>query len=495
MSAYGELESRFARRSDLEQAAAVLQWDMAAMMPPGGAEARAEQLATLKRVRHECLDDPKVGDLIAAAAEEPGLDDWQRANLREMRRSWIHETALDGALVAAFSRACSRCEVAWRAARPASDFKAVLPALTEVLRLVREIAAAKAARLGVAPYDALLDEYEPGGRAARVDALFAPLIAELPRLIGEVLDHQARAPAPLPIAGPFPIAAQRTLARRLMAALGFEFDHGRLDESLHPFCGGVPDDVRITTRYDEGDFAKSLMGVLHETGHALYERGLPHAWRRQPVGQARGMSLHESQSLLVEMQICRDLPFLTFAAPLLREAFGRDGPEWSPENLHRRAIRVERGFIRVDADEVTYPAHVILRYRLERAMVAGDLPLAELPAAWNAGMKELLGVAPPDDRHGCLQDIHWYDGAWGYFPTYTMGAMTAAQIKAAAERAIPGLAGHIRVGDLKPLLGWLRAQVHGKASLLETDALLESATGKPLDPGFFLAHIRARYLR
>jgi carboxypeptidase Taq len=279
-----------------------------------------------------------------------------------------------------------------------------------------------------------------------------------------------------------------------MAAIGFDFDHGRLDTSLHPFCGGVPDDVRITTRYDETDFSRTLMGVLHETGHALYERGLPMAWRRQPVGVARGMSVHESQSLLIEMQVCRGRPFLEFAAPLFREAFGQGGSAWHAENLYRRATRVERGFIRVDADEVTYPAHVILRYRLERALIAGDLAVGDLPAAWNEGMKTLLGVVPPDDRRGCLQDIHWYDGAWGYFPTYTLGAMTAAQFFAAVSKALPDLPAAIRQGEFAPLVGWLRREVHGRASLLETDDLLVAATGRTLDPAVFKAHLEAKYI-
>ncbi|MFA7431455.1 MAG: carboxypeptidase M32, partial [Rhodospirillaceae bacterium] len=273
-----------------------------------------------------------------------------------------------------------------------------------------------------------------------------------------------------------------------------DFAHGRLDTSAHPFCGGTPDDVRITTRYDEADFAQAIMGVLHETGHGLYERGLPPDWRGQPVGKARGMSVHESQSLLMEMQACRSREFLTFAAPVMAQAFGGAGPEWDPDALYRRAIRVERGFIRVDADEVTYPAHVILRTKLERAMIAGDLEIADLPGAWNEGFRKLLGVAVPNDRLGCLQDIHWYDGAWGYFPTYTLGAMTAAQLFAAAKDAVPEIPDRIAAGDFAPLVAWLREAVHSKASSLPTDELLTQATGKPLDAGVFKAHLKRRYL-
>jgi carboxypeptidase Taq len=281
---------------------------------------------------------------------------------------------------------------------------------------------------------------------------------------------------------------------RLMERIGFDFDHGRLDISLHPFCGGTPDDVRITTRYEEDDFDRALQGVLHETGHAMYERGLPEAWRRQPVGRARGMSLHESQSLLVEMQVCRSREFQVFAAPILRAVFGADGPAWGADNLYRLGTRVERSFIRVDADEVTYPAHVILRYRLERALLAGELALKDLPVAWNDGMRALLGIVPPDDRLGCLQDIHWFEGAFGYFPTYTLGAMTAAQLFAAAKRADPAILPGIEKGAFAPLMAWLRANVHAKASRFTTAEIITAATGHPLDPAVFERHLRARYL-
>ena len=279
-----------------------------------------------------------------------------------------------------------------------------------------------------------------------------------------------------------------------MELLGFDFHHGRLDVSLHPFCGGTPDDVRITTRYDEADFSSALMGVMHETGHALYERGLPAAWRGLPVGEPRGMMLHESQSLLIEMQVCRSRAFLDFAAPLFRREFGGDGPAWQADDLYRSYTRVEPGLIRVEADEVTYPAHVILRYNLERAMIAGDLDPADLPGAWNDGMRKLLGVTPPNDRLGCLQDIHWYDGAWGYFPTYTLGAMAAAQLFQAAVAADAAIPTGIAQGDFAPLIGWLRANVHAKGSLLTARELLSEATGRPLDPEAFKAHLRRRYL-
>lgn len=471
---------------------AVLSWDRQTIMPAGGGEARADQMATLRVLRHEAITAPDMGDLLDAASEA-SLEPWDVANLREMRREYTHATALTADLVDARSRASAACETAWMAARPASDFNAVAAPLETLLGLVREVAKTKADTLAKTPYDALLDQFEPDGAAERIDALFARLEPALGALLPEVLEHQARDSFDAPTTD-IPVEKQRSLGLDVMASLGFDFDHGRLDVSAHPFSGGVPDDVRITTRYDTADWAGSLMGVIHETGHALYERGLPKEWRGQPVGASRGMALHESQSLLMEMQVSRSRAFFDHAAPLIQAAFSVDGEEWSPEALYRGATRVSRSLIRVEADEVTYPFHVILRYRLERALLSGDLSVAELPGAWSDGMEAGLGVRPPNDRLGCLQDIHWYDGAFGYFPTYTMGALAAAQLFAAARRGIDGLDAMIAGGDFAPLLAWLKENVHRWGSFHDTDAVLQAATGAPLGEQAFLDHIRARYL-
>jgi carboxypeptidase Taq len=495
MSAYTELEARFRRLGAVEEAIAVLHWDAAAMMPAGGAAARAEQLATLRGIAHQLLAAAEITDLLAAAdTEANALGPWQRANLREMRRRWRHGAAVPGDLVEALSRAKSQSEAVWRTARPADDFAMALPGLERVLDLTREVAAAKSEAFGTSPYEALLDQYEPGGSIALIDRLFDEISGFLPGLLDAALARQAARPALPAPHGPFPVTLQRRAALRLMERIGFDFAHGRLDESAHPFCGGVSDDVRLTTRYDEADFAMALMGTLHETGHALYKRGLPAEWRLQPVGAARGMAMHESQSLFLEMQVCRSRAFARFAAPLLRGIFGGVGEAWDADALYRRQIRVDPGPIRVDADEITYPAHVILRYRLERAMLAGDLLPRDLPGAWTEGLKRLIGVVPESDREGCLQDIHWYDGAWGYFPTYTLGALIAAQLFAAARHALPDLAEQIGRGEFTPLFEWLRTHVHGKGSLLSTADLVLDATGMPLGTAAFEAHLRQRYL-
>lgn len=493
--AYAELTGRFRRLSAISGALAVLEWDRAAMMPVGGAEARAEQIASLGVLHHELITAPVLGDLLdRAEAEAAGLDRWQAGNLWAMRRAWRHATALSPELVEAKLHAVSRCEMAWRTARAENDFAALKPHLAEVVALTREAAAVKAAAFGTTPYEALLDEYEPEGSLARIDALFRDLLGFLPEFVARALENQARKPMPVVPRGPFPEALQRQVALRLMTALGFDFHHGRLDTSDHPFTGGVPQDVRITTRYDEGDFTRALMGVLHESGHAFYERGLPASWADQPVGQARGMVLHESQSLLIEMQVCRSPSFLAFTAPILREIFGGEAAAFAPDNLGRIYRRVERSLIRVDADEVTYPLHVILRYRLEKALLTGDLAVADLPEAWNRSMAELIGVTPPTDREGCLQDIHWPGGAFGYFPTYTLGALAAAQLFAAARARIPDLFDHIANGEFTTLREWLTANVHSFGALLGTDEVLQQATGAPLGTAAFRRHLEERYL-
>ncbi|MBO1325885.1 carboxypeptidase M32 [Acetobacter sp. TBRC 12305] len=502
-TAYLSLERHFARLSSLNDAIGILSWDKEVMMPSGAAERRAENMAMLEGLRHEILTAPVMAELLAeagvdasgdAAPEETAL--WRSANLAEMRRLHKRATALPQDLVEAFSHAASRCEIAWRSARENSDFPTLLPYLSEVLRLTRAVAAATGDALGLSPYDALLDGFDPGTRQSDIDPVFTRLRAELPELIGSVLERQAALPAATPLQGPFSVARQEALGRVLMRQLGFDMTRGRLDVSTHPFCGGATYDVRLTTRYDEADFIPAMMGVLHETGHALYDMGLPSAWVSQPVGQAGGMTLHESQSLLMEMQFCRSGAFARWLAPHARTAF--DLPDtatgWGAENLHRLLTHVQPGFIRVDADEVTYPAHILVRYELEKALIAGDLALADLPGAFNDGIHALLGLRVPDDRRGCLQDIHWPEGLFGYFPCYALGAMAAAQFRVAACEQNPDILPAVGRGDFAPLLGWLRQNVHGRASSATMPQILRDATGKPLGADAYLAHIRHRYL-
>jgi carboxypeptidase Taq len=499
LSPYDRLRARFARLAALEEASSILHWDSSVMMPPAAAPARGEQMAALAAVAHGVLTDPSTGDALAAAeAEAARLAAEDRANLALMRRKHRRATALPPDLVEAMARACSACEAAWRGARLASDFPAVAPLLAEVVRLVRAQAEALSAATGLAPYDALMDGFQPGLRDARVAELFGPLQAMLAALLPAALDRQAAQPDPLPLVGPFPVAAQRALCRALAERAGLDFTAARLDESTHPFCGGTPTDIRITTRYDEADPTQAILGVLHECGHALYEAHLPKGFARNPLGEAAGMAAHESQSLIIEMQASRSDAFLSWLGPRMHDVFARgsggDAAPYAPANLARLWRRVRPGFIRVEADEVTYPAHIVLRWRLERALVAGDLKVAELPGAWNDGMKDLLGLDVPDDRRGCLQDIHWYDGAFGYFPSYTLGAMAAAQLFQAAVAERPPIMDALAEGSFAPLVSWLAERVHAHGARHGLDGLLEAATGRGLDPAAFERHLRARYL-
>ncbi|MGZ3473051.1 MAG: carboxypeptidase M32 [Polyangiales bacterium] len=492
-NAYPELEKRFERMYLLRDAVTALEWDASTFMPEGGSQARADQMAVLRVMRHELLTAPDLGDQLAKAESE-SLDEWQKANLREMRREWIHATAVPASLVEARSQAVSTCEMRWRSARRDNDFAGLLPSFEQVLKLTREVGQAKSAALDVSPYDALLDEWEPGGRSQEIDRVFAAIEKFLPSMVDRVIEHQARRPVADPPRGPFSAEKQLQLAHSVMRMLGFDFHHGRIDTSAHPFCAGVPEDVRITTRWDEADFTNGLFAVIHETGHALYERGLPERFRKQPVGQARGMSTHESQSLLWEMQAARTPELVSCLAKTARDTFGGSGPEWDASALLGHVLRVERSLIRVDADEVTYPLHVILRYRLERAMIGGELQLKDLPSAFADGMQKLVGIRPPNVADGCLQDIHWPGGLWGYFPTYTLGALTAAQLYAAAVEAEPSIPASLARGETKPLLSWLVANVHSQGARFSGPEIVQRATGKPLDPEVFRLHLEKRYL-
>jgi carboxypeptidase Taq len=497
-----KLERHFKRIAHLQHVSAIMQWDEAVMMPLAAGPERAAALSTLGVVVHEHLTAPELEGWIAGAEAElqaGQLDDRQSANLRELKRIVRRASALPSQLVEGLSNAQLRCEQAWRVQREGNDWQGFAPLLREVVLRKREAASALAGALGVSLYDALLDEYEPFYSSAQIDVHFAKLREFLPELIGQVIDHQRARPFLTP-RGPFPRSAQEQLGKLLMASVGFDSSHGRLDVSHHPFCGGVPSDVRVTSRYDEQDFVSGLMGVLHETGHAKYEQGLPEGMRDQPVGLARSMSLHESQSLLQEMQISRGREFLTFATPHIAQAFPEASaaqPEaFGVNNLARLFTRVARTKIRVNADEVTYPCHILLRYELERKLIDGKLEVSDIPEAWDVGMRELLNISTGSDcRDGCMQDVHWAAGLFGYFPTYTLGAMTAAQLFAAAQRELPNLRDQLALGQFDAINDFLRRKVWSVASLYEPETLLRHATGESLNPSFFEAHLRKRYLQ
>jgi len=496
MSLYQNLFDHFKKISDLEHVQAISFWDEASMMPVGGGEVRGEALATLGVLIHELKTQDRVGEWLDRVTDED-LSGSEAANIREMARQHREATCLTGNLVGELKRSSSRCEQAWRQYRNDNNWAGMQPLLQDVVSLIREEAAMRSGSTGLPLYDAMLDVYEPGMTSKKLDGLFAGLTSFLPGFIEEVLALQESRPV-IPVGDHFPVEKQRELGMSIMATLGFDFDHGRLDISHHPFCGGVPEDVRITTRYFEDNFVQSLMGVIHETGHAMYEQGLPRAWLTQPVGNALSAGTHESQSLLMEMQACRSIEFLQFMTPVAQKIFlGHESndPAWSVDNLHRLYTKVERGLIRVDADEVTYPLHVVLRYEIEKQLVEGAIEVKDLPEIWDAKMQFYFSLSTADNyKDGCLQDVHWPSALFGYFPTYSLGAMTAAQLFNAAKLQVPEVLDEIRQGNFAPLLSWLRENVHNKGKFMSFDELLIGATGEPLDAAFFKRHLQQRYL-
>ncbi len=489
---YEALSQTWARMYRLAHLHSMAGWDSAAMMPPKGSEARAAAMAEMESLLHRLSTEPHLHGLIDAARGET-LDEWQAANLREIQRDWRLSNALPEALVQAQSLAGARCEHAWRTQRHANDWPGFLENFREVLRLSREEAQRRADATGLAPYDALLDKFEPGTSSADVDRLFGEVQQWLPDLVRRVRERQARQSVVKP-QGPFPKAAQRSLSLDVMQLLGFDFEGGRLDESSHPFSGGVPEDVRLTTRYREDNFVQSLMGTIHETGHARYEQNLPRQWLGQPVAQARSMGIHESQSLSFEMQLGMSREFVGLIAPRLAAHFGTQAA-FEPEALHSLLTRVEPGLIRVDADELTYPAHVIVRYRIERALIVGDAQAEDIPALWDEAMRSLLGLSTQGNfKDGCMQDTHWSDGAFGYFPCYTLGAMYAAQWFAAIRRAVPDLNARIANADFAPLFGWLHEHIWSQGCRWTTAQLVQRASGEVLNTLHFRRHLETRYL-
>jgi carboxypeptidase Taq len=490
--AYDNLCATWQRLHHLGHLHAMASWDEAANMPPKGATARAAALAELGTLMHRQRTDPAMRGQLDRAEQE-ALTDTQRANLREMRREWRQHNALPESLVQRRQLAGSRCEHAWRRQRPANDWAGFVPNLREVLAIAREEAALLAELNGCSRYEALMDGFEPGMTCAQVDRVFGDLRGWLPGLIQQVRERQAGVAVLQPV-GPFPVPAQRALGEQVMRLLGFDFDAGRLDVSAHPFTGGVPEDVRLTTRYREDDLLPALMGTIHETGHGLYEQNLPADWLGQPVAQARSMAIHESQSLAFEMQLGSHPAFVARLAPLLAQAFGAQ-PAFEPANLQRLLTRVNPGFIRVDADEVTYPAHILLRYEIERPLVEGEIEVEDIPALWDEKMQQLLGLDTRGNfKDGPMQDIHWTQGAFGYFPCYTLGAMYAAQWLAALRRERPDLDACIAAGDLAPLAGWMRQHIWREASFWPTDELARRASGEALNPAHYRAHLHQRYL-
>ncbi len=490
---FAKLDTHCKSLEALEHALSILGTDEATNMASGGGEKRAEAMAALYGMYHAKATDPHVRDWIEAAKSD-SLDTEQSAALRELERSYINATCLPTEFVERQTITRMRCEQLWRTARGKGDWSGFAPSLDGVVDLVREEAALRSDVLNLSPYDALMEQYDPGNRAGDVTSVFTELKAFLrsfaPKAIALQEERNAKRPVK-PLSGNYPIENQRALGIEMMQAVGFDMNHGSLSVSHHPFCGGVPSDVRLTTRYRTDEFLSALMGILHETGHGLYEQNLPVQWSHWPSGKARGMAMHESQSLFVEKQIGRNPAFWEYALPHVKTHLGED---WSLADLLPHVHHVGRGLIRVDADEVTYPLHVILRFELEQDMLSGALNVADLPEAWDAKMQDYLGLSTIDNpKDGPMQDVHWPSGAFGYFPSYTLGAMMAAQQWATIIKAHPHVNAEIAKGSFETVNNWRRDNIWSKASMSSTPEIMTAATGEPLNARYFIEHLEARY--
>ncbi|MBC7220967.1 carboxypeptidase M32 [Candidatus Bipolaricaulota bacterium] len=488
MAALDELKAYVREIAEISSAAALAAWDQRTHMPPGGAEARAKVAGKLERLAFERRVSDRMGELLAAAEREGASSEVDEALIRVWKRDHTRHRAIPPSLYQKFVETTTRAESVWEKAKAASDFGLFRPYLAEVVDLVREMA--RLIGYTDSPYDALVEEYEPG----MTTSALRPLLGELRRELVAFLEELARGTPPdkLP-RGRFPLDAQRALCRQALGWIGYDFQAGRLDDSVHPFTIGVgPGDVRVTNRYQESDPFSSLFGALHEGGHALYGQGVDPQLGWTGLSGGASFGIHESQSRFWENQIGRSRPFWQFAHPHLAHHFPTLAST-DPDDVWRHVNRVRASFIRVEADEVTYNLHICLRFKIELDMIEGKLAVDELPARWNRAMEDYLGITPPDDAHGVLQDVHWSAGMIGYFPSYALGNLYAAQITAVAEREVPGFWDKVQTGDLLPIREWLREKVHRHGQVYLPDELVKRITGSGLSPDPFLRYVRAKY--
>lgn len=494
MKNYKSLEQEIEEISQINNVISILSWDIAVNMPVGSAESRANEIALLSAIANSRLKSTKISELINLADTEAGqLSNWQIANLREIRKKVEYARCVSDDLQKRYIAATTRSELVWREARKENDFNKLKPYLQEVLICVRELAEAKASLLNCSKYDALVDEYDPSRNTEDLKQIFTVLKTSIPDLIKQIVEKQRTENVLL--IGEVPIEQQRVISRKIMNIMGFDFDRGRLDDSTHPFCGGTAFDVRLTNRYSKDDFISGVMGIIHETGHALYEQNLPTGYKNQPVGRANGMAIHESQSLFMEMQVGRSKEFCEFLSKLLKDEFGFKGQEYSADNLYKLNTRVKPSFIRVDADEVTYPMHVMLRFEIEELLINNELTLDDIPDLWNKKMQEYLGIVPNKNSEGCLQDIHWPSGWFGYFPAYTCGAIIASMLTRAARESEVDIEQDITHGNFNSINEFLNSRIQGYGSLKTVDDLIKDATGEnKVNPEIFLMYLKQKYL-
>lgn len=492
---YQRLEQELSRITHIRNIGMLAHWDAATGLPKESVASRNEEIATFSTVVHEMSTSEKVGQLIEASQGEVDyLDEWQKSNLTLTKKSYDRETAISSDIQHEFSIASSASEFAWRQARANNDFKSLIPHLDRVFNVVRKIADLQSQKLKKSSMDVLIDSFDPGRTSLEIGNVFNVLKAQLPELTEKIIQKQ-KGEKIIPLSKPINEETQKLIGLKIMEVMEFNMDRGRLDKSVHPFCIGSNDDVRLTTRYDENNFISSLFGVIHETGHGLYQQNLPAQYRNQPVGGPLGMAFHESQSLIMEMQAGTSREFTQFLAKLLRDHFTFSGPEYSEENLYKLVTKVKPSFIRVDADEVTYPMHIILRFEIEKAILEDNLKAQDLPGLWNSKMQQYLGIIPNANSEGCMQDIHWPSGWLGYFPSYTNGAIIASMLMRSAKDEYSEIGSELDKGNFQSLNKYLNDNLRQYGSSKSSADLLKASTGyDSVQPGIFIDYLQDKYL-
>ncbi|MCS7217098.1 MAG: carboxypeptidase M32 [Candidatus Bipolaricaulota bacterium] len=490
MSALAELKSYVAEMVELQAAAAIAHWDARTYMPERGVETRAKVVGRLSRLAFERVVSPKFGELLAAAEKElPNASEAERAMVRMGKRDHERARAIPPDFYQRFVELCTKAESVWEKAKAEANFALFRPYLAEIVDMVREMA--RLIGYKEHPYDALLEEYEPGMTTREVAGILGGLRERLVPFVRE-LQERGTPPPPIP-AGRYRLPSQKALCTEVLKAIGYDFSAGRLDESAHPFTIGLgPGDTRVTNRYNEAEPFSALYGALHEGGHALYDQGIPPELYWMGLAGGASYGIHESQSRFWENQIGRSLAFWEFFKPRLARRF-RGFARTSPETIFRMVNKVEPSLIRVEADEVTYNLHICLRFELEVELLEGRLKVEDLPERWNAAMKAYLGVVPPDDAKGVLQDVHWSGGAFGYFPSYALGNLYAAQFMEKLQEAQPNLWDEVRKGQFQNVLSWLRQNIHRYGRMYFPEELCQKVTGEKLSPEPFLRYLREKY--
>jgi len=488
-----KMQAHLGKVRDLMMAGAVLSWDRETYMPQGGAAGRARQLGTLSQMAHELFVSDEVGqwlETLAPYEAEQDFDSDESSLIRVTRRDYERERRVPSELVGELARAASLGQQTWVRARQESDFSIFQPSLEKLVAL--RIRWAECFDYGESIYDPMLDFFEPGLTTAKVQAIFDEFRPPLVELVAAIAERQGRVDAGC-LEGNFSEGAQWELGLEALRLMGFDFECGRQDRSAHPFTTSFSsNDVRITTRVDPRSIASALFSTIHEGGHALYELGVSPALDTTLLGNGASMTIHESQSRLYENVLGRSLPFWRYFYPKLQARF----PHFQDvelETFYRAINRVQPSFVRVEADEVTYGLHIILRFELEQALVTGELAVADAPAAWNAKMESYLGLTPPNDTLGVLQDVHWSGGMIGYFPDYLLGSMLSVQLFAKAREGMPDLLSQIEAGRLADLLAWLREKVHTHGRKFTLDEITRRVLGTNLSPQPYLNYLRERY--